>query len=60
MHRAFKRMRWEIGIALVVKVFLLFILWKICFSRPLSHSVNGPVTAQHVLSSHLKGNHDGS
>ena len=53
-----KHIRWEISLALLVKIVLLFVLWKLCFSHPLSHTVNGPVTAKHVLSSHLKGDPD--
>ncbi len=45
-----KLLRWEICAALILKVLLLYCLWKLCFSHPLSHSIDAPVTVKHVLS----------
>lgn len=50
MHIKLKLLRWEIIAAVVLKVLLLYFLWKLCFSHPLSHSVDAPVTIKHVLS----------
>lgn len=55
-----KQIRWEIGISLVLKVCLLFLLWKLCYSHPTNHSIKDSETAQHILSSHVKGDRHGS
>ncbi len=58
-----RQIRWEISAVLAIKVCLLFVLWKLCFSHPTSHSVNPQRTAQHLLSSappsYLKGEQNG-
>jgi len=57
MNIKLRHIRWEISLALLVKVILLFLLWKLCFSQPLSHSINKSLSTQHILSSQLKGDH---
>lgn len=53
-----KFLRWEIFTALLLKVLLLTLIWKLCFSHPLSHAVNAPLTIHHMLST--KGDNHGS
>lgn len=53
------QLRWEIAAALMLKIALLWLLWKICFSHPLHHSVNSQSTSQHFLNA-LTGEHNGS
>lgn len=59
MTNRFSQLRWEITAALVLKVALLCLLWKICFSHPVGHSVNTLSTTHHILNN-LKGNSHGS
>lgn len=59
MINRFSHLRWEIAAALVLKIAILWLLWKVCFSHPLSHSINSHTTTQHLLNN-LTGEYNGS
>ncbi|MBX9586931.1 MAG: hypothetical protein K2X50_06695 [Gammaproteobacteria bacterium] len=60
MTNRLSHLRWEIAAALVLKVALLWLLWKLCFSHSLTHSVNNKTTTQHLLiDRNYIGDHDG-
>lgn len=61
MSNRLSHLRWEIIAALVLKVALLWLLWKLCFSHSLAHSINSQTTTQHLLLiNNPIGDHDGS
>jgi hypothetical protein len=66
MQAGLKHIRWEIALALLAKILLLFILWKVCFSHSPSHHLSHEAIRGHVLSplsatstEHLQGDHHG-
>lgn len=60
MHPVLRTMRREIVFILLIKMALLFVIWKVCFSHPLRHTLADTEMRQHIISSQQQGEPHGS
>jgi len=48
-------LKWEIIFSLAVKLALLYIIWKVCFSHPIDESLTPDRVGDHMIVSTQKG-----
>ncbi len=49
MNRELRSVRRELFAIVAIKIVLLTILWKLCFSAPLSHHIKGDDIKKHLI-----------
>lgn len=48
-------LKWEIIFSLVVKLALLYLIWKVCFAHPIDESLTPDRVGDHIINIYTEG-----